>query len=204
MGDHAINDVWEDDLAPKIHVILDTKEVEWTSTDVVRIGYVNEPSAGVILWIGVKPGSLSYRVGIDVTLQCKQLLLDYSINDVDVEIHQSDVIRFSGAPLLRPTFVSNPTVDVRQPFTAMPGITICAESTPWAEGTGGFFLDEGGGGKRLLLATARHVVFPQSHHDFFEHKPENEHRHNILVLSEVSFQQHLSPSRTRPKRRMSS
>lgn len=112
--------------------------MEWTSTDVVRIGYVEESSGNVILWIGVKPDSLSYEQGIDMALQCKRLLLDYGINDVDVEIRQSEVIRSAGPQFLQPTFDIDPTVDVREPFTATLGITICAQSTPWAEGTGGF------------------------------------------------------------------
>jgi hypothetical protein len=76
-------------------------------------GYVEESSGNPILWIGVKPTSLSYEQGIDVALQCKKLLLDYGINDVDVEIRQSEVIRSAGPQLLQPTFVIDPTVDVR-------------------------------------------------------------------------------------------
>jgi hypothetical protein len=82
-------------------------------------------------------------------------------------------------------------VDVREPFTATLGITICAQSAPWVEGTGGFFLEEGGDSKRLLLVTARHVVFPQADNNLFERKSESQPRHNVLMLSEASFQQHL-------------
>ncbi|KAN0109281.1 hypothetical protein V8E52_009465 [Russula decolorans] len=166
VGDHEIKELWEDDLAFK-------------------------SSSNVVLWIGVKPGSLSYEQGIEVALQCKRLLLEYGINDVDVEIRQSEVIRSAGPQLLQYTFHIDPTVDAREPFSTTLGITICAQSTPWVEGTGGFFLDEGGDGKRLLLATARHVVFPQADNDLFERKSETQPRHNVLVLSEASFQQHL-------------
>jgi hypothetical protein len=191
VGDHEIKELWEDDLAFKVHAILGENKVEWTSTDVVRIGYVEESSSNVVLWIGVKPGSLSYEQGIEVALQCKRLLLEYGINDVDVEIRQSEVIRSAGPQLLQYTFHIDPTVDAREPFSTTLGITICVQSTPWVEGTGGFFLDEGGDGKRLLLATARHVVFPQADNDLFERKSETQPRHNVLVLSEASFQQHL-------------
>jgi hypothetical protein len=193
VGEHEINDVWEDDLALKVHAILRAKGVDWSSTDVIRIGYVDEPSGGVILWIGVKPDSLSYEVGIDAALQCEELLLDYGINDVDVEIRQSEVIRSAGPQLLQPTFDYDPTVDAREPLTATLGITICSQSTPWAEGTGSFFLSEGGGSKRLLLATARHVIFPpnKENNDLFERKSDSLRRHDVLVLSDVSFKQHL-------------
>jgi hypothetical protein len=118
-------------------------------------------------------------------------LLNYGINDVDVEIRQSKVIQSAGPQLFQPIDPVDPTVDVRMPFTATLGITICARLTPWTEGTAGFFLDEGGDGKRLLLATARHVVLPQSENKLYECKPESQDRHDVLVLSEASFQQHL-------------
>ena len=163
-----------DDLVFKVDAVLGENKVEWTSTDVVRIGYVEESSSNVILWIGVKPGSLSYEHGIDAALQCKRLLLEYGINDVDVEIRQLEVIHSAGPQLLQYTFNIDPTVNGREPFAITLGIPICAQSTPWVEGTGGFFLDEIGDGKRLLLVTARHAVFPQADDNFFERKSETQ------------------------------
>ena len=95
--------------------------------------------------------------------------------------------------LLQPTLDSDTIADVREPFTATLGITICAQSTPWAEGTGGFFLSEGGDGKRLLLVTARHIVLPpnKENNDLFEPKSNSQHRRDALVLSDASFEQHL-------------
>ncbi|TFK63246.1 hypothetical protein BDN72DRAFT_964022 [Pluteus cervinus] len=177
VGEHKIQDIWEDDLATKIHAILHTKEVDWSSTDVVRIGYVDEPErrGDFIIWIG-----------------CKKLLLDRGIHDVEVEIRQSEVLRLGGPQLLEPVFDFDPTVDAREPFTPTLGITICAQSTPWAEGTAGFFLDEGGDGKRLLLATTRHVVLPSTDNHIFEHNPESQRRHDVLILSDASFKHHLA------------
>ena len=143
VGNHEINDVWEDGLALKVHAVLRAKGADWSSTDVVRIGYAEEPSRDVILWIGVRP--ISYEVGTDAALQCKGLLLDYSIKEVDVEIRESKVICAAGPQLLQPTLDSGSVVDVREPFTTL-GITIYAQSALWAEGTGGFFLGGGSGG----------------------------------------------------------
>jgi hypothetical protein len=92
VGNHEIDEVW-DKLAPQVFTILDEKGVHCTSVDLVRFGYDDDPSGNVIIWIGVKPGSLSYEVGIDVALQCKKLLLDHDIRDVDVEIRESEVTR---------------------------------------------------------------------------------------------------------------
>ena len=192
VGEHEITEVWEDDLALKVHAILRAKHVVWSSTDVVRIAYVDNPFGAVILWIGVRPESLSHEVGIDVALQCKRLLLDYGINDVDVEIRESEVIPSAGLQLLEPGSHFDPTTDAREPLAATLGITICSQSTPWAEGTGGFFLNEGSDSKRLLLVTARHVVFPpnEENNGLFEHKSDSQ-RHNVLVLSDASFKKHL-------------
>ncbi|KAH8981224.1 hypothetical protein EDB86DRAFT_447202 [Lactarius hatsudake] len=200
VGEHEISDVWEDDLALKVHAVLHAKEVDWTSTDVVRIRYIDDdddPSGDVVLWIGVRPDSLSYNVAIDVALQCKVILLDYGINDVEVEIRQSEIIcSATGPQLLQPAFrflEPTVTVDAREPLTAFLGISICSQSTPSTEGTGGFFLSEGSGSKRLLLVTARHVVFPldKDKNKLFERKSSSERRHDIVMFSDESFKQYL-------------
>ncbi|KAH9020308.1 hypothetical protein EDB85DRAFT_531516 [Lactarius pseudohatsudake] len=202
VGEHEISDVWEDDLALKVHAILHAKGVDWTSTDVVRIRYIDDrddPSGDVVLWIGVKPDSLSYKVGIDVALQCKGILLDYGINDVEVEIRQSEIIcSATGPQLLQPAFdhfhlKPSVTAEAREPLTPSLGITICSRSTPGTEGTGGFFLSECSGSKRLLLVTARHVVFPldKDNNNLFERKSDSERRHDILIFSDESFKQYL-------------
>ena len=95
VGEHKIQDVWEDELAGEIHALLDEKQVDWTSTDVVRIATIDnwkELRNNVVLWIGVVPESLSHQRGIDVALRCKRVLVDdYGIEDVDVEIRTSRV-----------------------------------------------------------------------------------------------------------------
>jgi hypothetical protein len=65
-------------------------EVNWTSIDVVRIGIEDEWYwyRPVVLWIGVTPGSLS---GAVVVRKCRELLEEYTIFDVDVEIRESIV-----------------------------------------------------------------------------------------------------------------
>ena len=92
---HKLFDVWEDSLALKVHKILDQNQVNWSSTDIIRIGYADEPGGNVVLWIGVcpTPTRLSYDVGIEVAVQCKRLLLSYGIQDVDVELRESRIIR---------------------------------------------------------------------------------------------------------------
>ncbi|TRM66413.1 hypothetical protein BD626DRAFT_487701 [Schizophyllum amplum] len=89
-------DVWHGDLVGKVIDALDEKRVLWTSLDVVRIAYdeqLADGSAPDIIWIGVKPGTLSREVGVDVVVQCEDLLIEYGVDDVDVEIRESIVVR---------------------------------------------------------------------------------------------------------------
>ena len=190
-GQHELLDLWEDYFALKVHDILDQNGVNWSSTDIVRIAHIDDPDGNLVLWIGVRPRPtpLSYDVAIEVALQCQRLLFDYRITGVDVELRESDIIQMAGPLLLKPTDVIDPTATQRGPFIATLGITICAQDTPWAEGTAGFFLAVTGVNK-LFLVTARHVLFPQSDNKPFE-RSESQARRNVLVLSQSSLQQQL-------------
>jgi hypothetical protein len=90
VGDHPTKKLWEGELEPKLHTLLDSMEVKQTDVDVIRMGFDGEPplSAPVILWIEVIPGSLASSDGITVAQKCRRILEDYSITDVDVEIHE--------------------------------------------------------------------------------------------------------------------
>ncbi|KAH9953289.1 hypothetical protein BGW80DRAFT_1476906 [Lactifluus volemus] len=185
-GEHELFDVWEDNLAIKVHDILNLNDVNWSSTEIVRIGYVNNPDSdgNLVLWIGEysSPPRLSYDVGIQVA-------------DVDVELRESDFVQPVGPALLKPTgffkFV-HPAAIAREPFITSVGTSICAENTPWAEGTLGFFIAVEGVDK-LFGVTARHVLFPPSHVENreFERTDDSQPRRNVLLLSDTAFQQHL-------------
>lgn len=161
IGSHPLQAIWEDNLALKLHILLDSMEVTWTSTDVVRIGHVGDSSPPALLWIGVVPGSLSRDNGAIVASKCQELLVNSNISDVDVEIRESIVTRSVGPQLLPSILSFEPTVDIRNPLTTTLGLPISPESTPHAEGMGGFFITDGDNG-RLLLITARHVVLPST------------------------------------------
>jgi len=47
----------------------------------------------VVIWIGIKPDSLvSYKVNYGTAVQCKELLIDHDINDVEVEMRKLRII----------------------------------------------------------------------------------------------------------------
>ena len=190
VGNHAIKEVWEDNLALKIHTLLDSKRVKWTSTDVVRIGFVDESFTSVILWIGVIPTSLSGDNGVVVASGCKDILTENGITDVEVEIRESAVTRLIGPKLLAPgsfCLSQKQEVEAREPLTTALGLPISALSAPWTQGTGGFFVTEGRETRRLLLITARHVIFTPDKSEHFEHGNNSQPRHNIALFSDAAF-----------------
>ncbi|KAH7910997.1 hypothetical protein BJ138DRAFT_1126399 [Hygrophoropsis aurantiaca] len=197
-GNHALQDTWEDNLAFKVHALLDSMKVEWTSTDVVRIVNAGaaSSSAPVTIWIGVLPESLSGNDGVVVVSKCQALLVENGITDVEVEIRESVVTRSAGPKLFNTSnLYTDPTVaGVREPLTTTLGLPISAQSTPWAEGTAGFFMVEDGVPERLLLVTARHVVFPPHKNEMnehFEHKNDSQHRHNVTLFGDSGFPKYL-------------
>ena len=100
VGAHALMEVWEDNLDSRLHSLLGSMTVKWTTVDIVRIGNAREHSAQtapVILWIGVMPASLSGNDGISVASRCRELLVEYNITDVDVEVRESMVVNLVGS-----------------------------------------------------------------------------------------------------------
>ncbi|KAK0214038.1 hypothetical protein IW262DRAFT_292361 [Armillaria fumosa] len=197
---HKLNTLWDGDLARKVHACLDELDVNWTSTDVVRIGRL-PASAPVILWIGVVPKSLSGEDGSTVACRCREVLREFDITDVEVEIRESSVIRSAGPKLLEPVPFRHPIADVQGPLTHALGLPIAAQATPNIEGTGGFFMTEGDS-KKLLVVTARHVVFPTNKgpNSKFERKSGSQPRVNVLLLGDTSYQELLASILTRIRR----
>ncbi|KAJ7457634.1 hypothetical protein B0H11DRAFT_2160733 [Mycena galericulata] len=185
VGHHALKEVWEDNLVLKVHDLLDSMRVNWTSIDVLRIGNAGQASAPVILWIGVTPKSLSGNDGVVVASRCQDLLASHQITDVNVEIRESIVSR--GAQFLAPTHELDRTAPYREPLTLTLGISICAPDNLNAEGTGGFFVSEGGSTSKLFLVTARHVLFGQNDNETVRYRSSSQRRRNVAALGTASF-----------------
>jgi len=202
VGNHALKDVWEDNLALKIHAVLDLMKVKWTSTDVVRIKPVEESFAPVVLWIGVIPASLSGDDGVVVAFKCRETLRENDITDVEVEIRESVVTHSTGPKLLKSTSTFDRPIDIREPLTTTLGLPICAQSTPWAEGTGGLFITEGENTERLFLVTARHVVFPpdKEKNELFEHKNDSQPPYNVVHFGDAAFNKYVESIQSKIRR----
>ena len=196
VGNHTITEVWEDNLALKIHTLLDSKKVKWTSTDVVRTGFIESdaPPTSAILWIGVIPASLSGDDGVIVASSCKEILIENGVTDIEVEIRESVVTRSAGSKLLTlsPWWCSSDIMEAREPLTTGLSLPISALPAPWTQGSGGFFIGEGRETGRLLLVTTRHAVFKpeKNENEHFEHRNSGLPRYDVTLFSNAAFNEY--------------
>ncbi|GAB1312089.1 hypothetical protein MFIFM68171_02299 [Madurella fahalii] len=110
-------------------------DIDWTTIDMVRIGTKGNTSDPIILWVGVKPGSLSWEKGIEVACCCRTVLLEAGL-DIHCEIRESNVQRaasvissWSQLGRMEPSLTA-----------ALGGQAIAAEKTPTKEGTLALYL----------------------------------------------------------------
>ncbi|KAF9509974.1 hypothetical protein BS47DRAFT_1410215 [Hydnum rufescens UP504] len=178
-------------LGPEVYSFLDSVGVLWTTIDVVRFVKVGKGEAvgPVVLWIGVTPETLFGESARAAAYSCRDLLEKFGITDVEVEFRESIYTRLAGPSLLKPVSDIDPTADVCSPLTPALGPYIAAQATPHTEGTGGFYLAEGGNSKKVLLVTARHVLFPQNEGPNIDYAWTNTSapRRNVLLLGTQAF-----------------
>ncbi|KAF7299232.1 hypothetical protein MIND_00871900 [Mycena indigotica] len=155
---------WEDTVVPALIQILNDKLL-WTSIDCVQLTPWEEEegetavTAKNIVWIAVVPDTVERTLGLVVVTNCIRVLESHGINNIEVEIRESEVSLLAGQPgqpLLTP--LSNDMVgDFRHPLTFALGIPLSASSSPHIFGTGSFFLKNN---EDLLLIVPRHIVLP--------------------------------------------
>ncbi|PUU74959.1 hypothetical protein B9Z19DRAFT_1132159 [Tuber borchii] len=188
--DAVLSEAWEGGLAFGIHEILEANAVRWTSTDVVRIGFVGECAAPVVVWIGVIPDTLSHEDGQIAAKACKELLAVRNIHDIEVEIREANVFRYISPKLKKPAFSVHPTAQIIQPLTPTSGLFICNSRTPELEGTGGFFVSDQ---SSLYLVTARHVLFHTDHTNNHSYKWKSPNEPiNIALFGTCGFKKYLT------------
>ncbi|GBE77162.1 hypothetical protein SCP_0100340 [Sparassis crispa] len=173
---------------------LDSKGVKCTSLDPVHMGYAGESSPPIIVWIGVVPGSLSAEDDVEVATHCKSILSAHDIDDVHVEIRESEVIRSAGPKMYKPVLTSNATTRAREPFSTALGLPICAEVTPSIEGTGGFFISDPRNPSKIYLVMARHVVFhpDKGSNELYQHCDSSQCCRNILLFGDTAIEKHIT------------
>ncbi|KAF5383272.1 hypothetical protein D9615_004809 [Tricholomella constricta] len=194
ISSHPLQEIWETRVAPAIVKYLDSKGVKWTSVDPLRIGFAKESPKPVIIWIGVLPASLSAVDDIEVATGCKVILSDHDINDVHIEIRESEVFLHSGPKMYKPALTSNVTAGAKEPLSTALGLPICAEATPSIEGTGGFFISDPENPGKIYLVTARHVLFPldEDSKELYQHRNNSgQPRKNVLLFGDAGIEKYI-------------
>jgi hypothetical protein len=158
-----------------------------------------KPSVPVVLWIGIAAESL---LGEDAHTSANgrlDLLKEFGITDVEVEFRESIYTPLAGPNLLEPASNLDLDVDVRGPLTPALGLSIAAKATLHAEGTGGIYLAEGGDSSKVLLVTARHVLFPPDDGPNIDYTRTNTStpRRNVLLLGTKAFDNFLDSIKIR-------
>lgn len=163
-GRHPIVSMWDSGISDDILGVLKQMNIDWTSLEVVHIPVATDPSPGpAIVWIGVEPGTLSYRKAAITALKCQDVINTNGIADCFVEMRSSVVTRSGGGVRFIDLFkVRDRLREEKDPFTATLSFPICAKKTLDAVGSGGFFLTAGGEDKNIYLVTARHVVLVET------------------------------------------
>lgn len=184
VGPHQPLDQWEA-LQEEIIVYLNAHSLTWTCLDVVRIGPEGRPPP-IVLWIGVKPATLSGEEGVQVALACKEILNKHQFFDVECEIREANRIQAAGPKLMRPTGPLDPTTDIRVSFSASLGTSISTKAFPHVEGSLGFYATSGG---KLFGLTARHVLFPplDTENEPYEQKYTSQRRHYVTLPGDMTI-----------------
>ncbi|KAJ4172887.1 hypothetical protein NW754_003092 [Fusarium falciforme] len=90
-------------------ILQAVQELKWTAIDVLRIGYERNNDRTeekfdhpVTLLISVKIGPNTFEKAYEVVAACRQILESHELNDVQVEIKESEVARATSMPLPMP------------------------------------------------------------------------------------------------------
>ncbi|KAK6362023.1 hypothetical protein TWF730_005726 [Orbilia blumenaviensis] len=197
-GRHPVVSMWDSGLADDILGVLKRMAIDWTSLEVVHIPVATDPSPGpAIVWIGVEPGTLSYREAAITASKCQEVIDTNGISDCFVEMRSSVVTGSGGGVRFIDLFQELDQLrEEKEPFTATLGFPICAKKTLDAVGSGGFFLTAGGEDKNIYLVTARHVVlsenFEESKVEYIRTNTSQPKMEIVRVGSDARFQKIVS------------
>lgn len=193
VGRHEIIDKWDSTTSLQSEILHVLQNIEWTSIDPVRIGYVDEIPNGlpVVLWIGVAPETLSQTSGRDIALRCKEVLAQNGLSDVRCELRESTVTLQVNRrhPLLDAGPPDYAAASILQSFTGILGESIAPAIAPTIEGTQGLFVSTGQAGEIMSL-TCRHVTLPLVHVEnrLYKREQRGERAYQMILPGQGTFE----------------
>ena len=104
------------------------------------------------------------------------------------------VIGSAGPKMYRPVLTSDAAARVREPFSTALSLPICAEVTPFHEGTGRFFISDPHNPGKIYLVTARHVLFhpDESPNELYRAHNSGGGRRNVLLFGDDAIEKHIA------------
>ncbi|KAF5704145.1 hypothetical protein FMUND_12688 [Fusarium mundagurra] len=201
---HAIQQPWNDpqgSLQRLIVGVLTLARIDWTAIDILRVGYVSfgedprrTPERPVTMLISVSTDSTTFQQAKAAIIACKEILAQFNLDDVEVEIKESIVTTAASStssapsdpktgmepPLLHPGPFDNDMADFKYELLHdISEYTGTAIGTPsslhlFKEGTTGVYLRDSKGTAYLL--TCRHVLFAPEDIDKYRYQAGNDTR----------------------------
>ncbi|KAG8805784.1 hypothetical protein FRC17_005337, partial [Serendipita sp. 399] len=157
-----IVEVW-DKVAPLIVALFKSTGVKHSALHPVFFSTLNDNMEKVmgplVIWVATHPGTTSPDKARDVSPAVLSILVDHGIEGAVVEWIEGTVEPMTGPPLMPTVENTNPTHDVRHPFTALHGMSIATEDRENDDATGtiSIYFHEGGDSNRVLAASCKHV-----------------------------------------------
>ncbi|KXN93289.1 hypothetical protein AN958_00213, partial [Leucoagaricus sp. SymC.cos] len=156
----------------------------------------------VVIWVGVRPGSLQAEHAFNAAQDILSILDTYQIRNVEVEFRESIYHRSVGPPLLKSVSNFNHTVDVRGRLTTALGLSITTAEHPNTQGTMAVYFAEGGESTKTLALTCHHVVLKvdANTNDDYTFWGTGAPRKNVQLLGTRAFDRLLDSIRLRISR----
>ncbi|KAG8704062.1 hypothetical protein FRC08_002480 [Ceratobasidium sp. 394] len=131
-------------------------------------GDMEKDMGPLVIWVATHPGTTSPDKARDVSPAVLSILVQHGIEGAVVEWIEGKVEPLTGPPLMPTVENTNPTHDVRQPFTALHGMSIATEDREAEDATGtvSIYFHEGGDSDRVLGASCKHVFHADTRSDY--------------------------------------
>lgn len=154
--------VWPQ-VAPLIVTLFKSTGVKHSALHPAYFSTLNEDKQKVmsplVIWVATHPGTTSAKKARDVSPAVLSILVQHGIEGAVVEWIEGKVEPLTGPPLMPTVENTNPTHDIRQPFTALHGMSITSGDREDEDATGtiSIYFHEGGDSDRVLGASCKHV-----------------------------------------------
>jgi hypothetical protein len=140
----------------------------------------NKVMGPLVIWVATHPNTPTPEMARDASPAILSILLEHKIEGAVVEWIEGKVEPMTGPALLSTVENTNPTHDIRHPFTATHGMSIASEDREDEDATGtvSIFFHEGGDSDKVLDAQGLHQAprLLQDHHSRLDRHGLSQHR----------------------------